>query len=168
MSSCIEQEATMTKELLAALEPRHIREEKLVARRRQNALKELEGMISAWVNEVRPEGYPPSSGCRLLTCGSYILGVNDSRSDIDCLCVVPHFISHDDFFTDFCEILRDTPQAAEVCGIPEAFVPIIKMKYRGFDVDLLFAQVTHADIPEDIGEQLMEDKNILGLESKTN
>merc|ERR1712137_1349218 len=78
---------------------------------------------------------------KLVTLGSYMLGVVHPGSDIDSLCIGPPHISRDAFFTTFVDKLKQQPGVTECVSIPEAFTPIIKLKMKGVSIDLLFARL---------------------------
>lgn len=82
------------------------------------------------------------AGGKIFTFGSYRLGVHGPGSDIDTLCVVPKHVQREDFFQIFEEMLRNREEVSEVAPVPEAFVPVIKIKFMGISIDFLFARLT--------------------------
>lgn len=111
-----------------------------------------------------------SLGGTVRTFGSFALGVYGPcmslrapfesplmrciASDIDTLIVAPRQILYDDFFKHFPQIFREMSDASEITElnpVPDAFVPIIKMEYRGVSIDLIFASLpTQSSISQDI------------------
>jgi poly(A) polymerase len=83
----------------------------------------------------------------MFTFGSYRLGVHDPDADIDALCVVPRHVTRDDFFGSFPSVLNALPGTSNVNPIADAFVPVVKLEYKGIAVDLVFAQVSLASVP---------------------
>jgi poly(A) polymerase len=88
-------------------------------------------------------------------------------SDIDTLVVVPKHVSRDEFFDHFPPLLvKGAPPGAieELTPVPDAFVPIIKFKYSGISIDLIFARLAVGQVPADL---TLNDKNLLrGVEEK--
>jgi len=67
--------------------------------------------------------------------------VNSHDSDIDTVCLVPHFIDRDlHFFGNLVRILEERKEVTELFPIKEASVPIIRMKFSGILFDLSFAR----------------------------
>ncbi|EER17764.1 poly A polymerase, putative [Perkinsus marinus ATCC 50983] len=111
--------------------------------KRYEVLVEIERMVNKWIYDVSAGEI--QSKARVLTFGSFRLGVITPMSDIDTLVLLPNSISRDDFFTDFVEtMLNRSPHVTECNPVPAAHVPIIKVKYRGICMDILAACVpTH-------------------------
>jgi poly(A) polymerase len=86
------------------------------------------------------------------------LGVHGPGSDIDTLCVVPKHVSREDFFEVFEGMLRNTEGVTEVSGVPDAYVPIIKLKISGIPIDFLMARLALSSIPDDL---TLQDDNLL-------
>jgi poly(A) polymerase Pap1 len=42
------------------------------------------------------------------------------------------------------------PEATELHAVPDAFTPVIKFKFKGISIDLLYARMTLANIPENL------------------
>lgn len=103
-----------------------------------------------------------SAGGKIVTFGSFKLGVIGPGSDIDTLVVGPKNITHEDFFKTFPEILlKMAPEGAidELTLKPEAFVPVITLKYSGVDIDLLYGRIAGlSQIPRDLS---LLDMNLL-------
>ena len=82
-------------------------------------------------------------------------------SDIDTLVVVPKHVYREDFFDDFPVLLRNmtSPGAIEeMTPVPDAFVPIIKLKLSGISIDLIFARLAISSVPLDL---TLKDINLL-------
>lgn len=104
------------------------------------------------------EGMARDAGGKIFTFGSYRLGVYGPGSDIDTLVVVPKHVSREAFFEIMAEVLRERPELEEIAPVPEAFVPIIKIKFDGISIDLICARLDLAQIPKDL---TLDDNNLL-------
>jgi poly(A) polymerase len=89
-----------------------------------------------------------------VTFGSFKLGVIGPGSDIDTLVVTPSNITAEDFFLTFPEILQKMAPEGAIADLtlkPEAFAPIITLKYQGVDIDLQFGRIAiHNQIKKDL------------------
>lgn len=63
--------------------------------------------------------------------------VIDLGADIDTLCVVPKNVAREDFFEVMHEMLRNRPEVTELTAVPDAFTPVIKMKFSEIPVSTL-------------------------------
>jgi poly(A) polymerase len=110
-----------------------------------------------------------SLGGKVFTFGSYQLGAygpsmspslhmstlltQGIASDIDTLILAPKYVVLEDFFQHWPSTFRDLSNADEITemvNVPEAYVPIIKMEYRGVSLDVIFASLpTQATIGSD-------------------
>ncbi|KAK2197032.1 bifunctional Poly(A) polymerase [Babesia duncani] len=100
----------------------------------------------------------PKVCAKLLTFGSYRLGIIAPDSDIDVLCLCPKFITREAFFSDFYNTLSAVDVVTKLHAVPDAYTPVIKMVYDSIDIDLLFANLSTNIIPEDLN---ILDDNIL-------
>lgn len=69
-------------------------------------LAELEDILKEWAAETTGVMSREDTGCHIVTFGSYKLGVVQTDSDIDSLCLAPSSVSREDFFTSFAERLQ--------------------------------------------------------------
>jgi poly(A) polymerase len=103
-----------------------------------------------------------NAGGRVFPFGSYALGVYGPGSDIDTLLVAPNHVSMDDFFDFFPDILREMSSAddiEELHLVRDAYVPLIKLRFSGVDLDLLFVTLpSRSSINEDFN---LSDKSVL-------
>ena len=88
-------------------------------------------------------------------------------SDIDTLVVAPKHVNRDDFFEDLPDILKNmAPPGAvqELTPVPDAFVPIIKLKFSNISIDLIFARLEVSSVPLSL---TLKDNNLLrGLDER--
>ena len=90
------------------------------------------------------------TGGKVVTYGSFKLGVVERDSDLDLLAVVPRHVTREDFFTNFYHHLAKKNEVSELRALSKAFVPVIKFKYKDIDVDLTMARLMcNEKIPED-------------------
>uniref|UniRef100_A0A7N0V027 polynucleotide adenylyltransferase n=1 Tax=Kalanchoe fedtschenkoi TaxID=63787 RepID=A0A7N0V027_KALFE len=87
----------------------------------------------------------------ILTFGSYRLGVHCPGADIDTLCIGPSYVDRDeDFFYTLHAILAGMEEVTELQPVQDAHVPVMKFKFDGISVDLLYASVSLLVVPEDL------------------
>lgn len=101
-------------------------------------------MKKALREDKLPEHVINAAGCKIMTFGSYRLGVFGPGSDIDTLVVVPKQVTLDRFFEIFPTLLVEmAPEGTiqDLTIVKEAFVPIIGFKYMGINIDLLFGRI---------------------------
>lgn len=68
------------------------------------------------------------------------------------MCVVPEQVSRErHFFGELVAVFEKHPGAEEVFPIPMALVPLIKLKFKGIQFDILMSQIDSAllDLPAD-------------------
>lgn len=122
----------------------------------QSLAQEFVRMVSLQKN--MSEGMAKDAGGKIFTFGSYRLGVYGPGSDIDTLVVVPKHVTRDHFFSTFEQLLRNLPELEEIAAVPDAFVPIIKIKISGISIDLICARLDIPQVPLDL---TLDDKNLL-------
>ena len=102
---------------------------------RQEVLAKLNDLIKDFIYKVaisqgKQEDEARSCGGKIFTFGSYRLGVHGPGGDIDVLCVAPRHVDRKDhFFEVLYKILQNNKEVQELCKVPDAKVPIIKMRY---------------------------------------
>ncbi len=102
---------------------------------------------------------------QIFTFGSYRLGVHSSGGDIDTLCVGPSTITREDFFSFFGEKLESCAYVTEFAAVPDAYVPVIKLNFNGFDLDILYAPLRFPTVPADFN--IHDDMNLLNVDDRT-
>lgn len=156
-------ENKLNDELIQELKKESSFESEQEASNRIKVLKILQELAHEFVYRVSKkknmsDGMAKDAGGKIFTFGSYRLGVHGPGSDIDTLVVVPKHVMREDFFTVLDEILRSRPELEEIAPVPDAFVPIIKIKFSGISIDLICAKLDLAQIPQSL---TLSDKNLL-------
>uniref|UniRef100_A0A5K3FGS5 polynucleotide adenylyltransferase n=2 Tax=Mesocestoides corti TaxID=53468 RepID=A0A5K3FGS5_MESCO len=121
---------------------------------RREALIKLQEISNRWIykkalEQNLPEHNALSTTGKIFTFGSYRLGVNFRGADIDALLVVPRFITREEFFSDFQALLSEEDSVEDLHAVPDAFVPVLKLKFMGVEIDLLFAQIDMMSVRSD-------------------
>lgn len=120
------------------------------SQKRLNVLYELEKLLCTWSKAFSQDrnsdmtssiSTSQTSIVRLISFGSFRLGVHSPQSDVDILALCPPQITRNDFFSSFVEILRENQHVKGVHPIPSAFTPVIKFIMRDIKVDLLFVRL---------------------------
>ena len=138
---------------------------------RKSVVSDMQKIVNKWINEVSVKqgfsGETLRSACgKIFTFGSFRLGLITPGSDIDALCVAPKHISREDFFGSLLPILESNSHVSELSGVPDAVVPIIKLKYKSTEVDLTFARLNLTVIDSKL-ENLDNDNLLKHLDEKT-
>ncbi|XP_049344666.1 nuclear poly(A) polymerase 3 isoform X1 [Solanum verrucosum] len=124
--------------------------------KRRNAIHKLKKIVREWVQTVAyhhalPKRYLRFASGTILTYGSYGLGVHNSESDIDALCVGPCFATiEEDFFIVLRNILASRPEVSDIHCVKGAKVPLMRFKFDGISIDLPYARLKVISIPEDV------------------
>jgi len=139
-------------------------------RKREQVLGKLNKIIEEWVKNVGikqglSEQLAADAGSRLVTFGSYRLGVHSPGADIDTLCIAPRHVTRKDFFGDLHDMLAKDPLVTDLQPVPDAYVPVIKMAYDGIYIDLLFARLSVAMIPENF--DILDEENLKNVDDET-
>lgn len=117
------------------------------SRKREEVLGKLNDTIKLFIYKTGikkglSEDTARETGGKIFTFGSYRLGVHGPGADIDVLCVAPDHIDRNDFFGDLLTILQLEKDVSDLFPVREAYVPVIKMRYCGIQIDLLFARLS--------------------------
>ncbi|KAG9136387.1 hypothetical protein Leryth_020185 [Lithospermum erythrorhizon] len=124
--------------------------------KREEVLGRLDQIVKTWVKSIsRFKGFNDQlvqeANAKIFTFGSYRLGVHGPGADIDTLCVGPnHATRKEDFFGELHRMLAEMPEVEELHPVPGAHVPVMKFKFDGVSIDLLYANVAAFVIPEDL------------------
>ncbi|GFZ04203.1 poly(A) polymerase 2 [Actinidia rufa] len=131
-----------------------IYESKEEAAKRDAVLDRIREIVKDWVKQLtRLKGYTDKmveeANAVICTFGSCRLGVYDPGADIDTLCVGPSYVNREeDFFFVLHNILAEMEEVTELQPIPDAHVPIMKLKFNGVSIDLLYASISLLVVPE--------------------
>jgi poly(A) polymerase len=120
---------------------------------RMNVLSKVNHTVQMWIKDMSAKKMPKQNAelmsGKIFTFGSYRLGVHTKGADIDTLLVAPRHIERSDFFDTFEKLLSAIPDCEYVRAVEEAFVPVIKTKIEGIELDILFARLALKNIPPD-------------------
>ncbi|KAJ6832404.1 nuclear poly(A) polymerase 1 [Iris pallida] len=145
-----------TRELEKFLVDAGLYESQKEALSREEVLGRLDQIVKNWIKKVsRQKGlndqFVQEANAKIFTFGSYRLGVHSPGADIDTLCVGPrHATREEDFFVELHNMLAEMPEVAELHPVPDAHVPVMKFKFYGVSIDLLYAKLALWVIPEDL------------------
>ncbi|KAK3030205.1 hypothetical protein RJ639_038715, partial [Escallonia herrerae] len=123
--------------------------------RREDVLRHIDKIVKFWVKELtRERGYTDQmvedANAVLFTFGSYRLGVHGPGADMDTLCVGPSYVNREgDFFIILHDILGEMEEVSELQPVPDAHVPVMKFKFQGISIDLLYASISLLVVPEE-------------------
>ncbi|KAK6911991.1 Poly(A) polymerase, central domain, partial [Dillenia turbinata] len=123
--------------------------------RREEVLGRIRQIVKDWVKQLtRLRGYTDQmvedANALILTFGSYRLGVHGPGADIDTLCVGPSYVSREDFFYILHDMLAEMEEVTELQPVPDAHVPVMKFKFEGISIDLLYASISLLVVPDDL------------------
>jgi poly(A) polymerase Pap1 len=129
-------------ELELLLNARSLYESPEGAAKRAAVLADLGALLQGWADSIEvPSPLSPNVDTTVHVCtfGSFRLGVHNPASDMDVLCFAPSYVSRHEFFASLVEMLNSDSQATELHAVPAAYTPVMKFKYNGISIDLLFA-----------------------------
>jgi len=152
-----------TQALIKALEPHGCFESETELTHRMEVLATLNTLIKDWIKQLSIEKNMPADvaetiGGHVYTFGSYRLGVHNKGADIDALCVAPRHVHREDYFSSFYEVLKQQPEVTELRAVPEAFVPVIKMRFDNIEIDMTFARLALKEVTD---SQSLSDPQLL-------
>ncbi|KAG0368952.1 polynucleotide adenylyltransferase [Gamsiella multidivaricata] len=146
-----------TERLLQTLKSQGLFEE-IVLGKLDKMVKEFVYVVS--VRRNHPESIAREAGGKIFTFGS----------DIDTLCVVPKHVEREDFFDVMHDMLRRRSEVTELTAVPDAFTPVIKMKFSEIPasselpIDLTFARLGLSTIPDTL--DLSDDSLLRNLDDR--
>ncbi|KAG5928931.1 hypothetical protein E4U42_007636 [Claviceps africana] len=136
--------------------------------KRYKVLESLQRICDEFVKQVARKKEPKNDVLiknargKVFTYGSFRLGVFGPGSDIDTLVVAPKYVTRDDYFEYFPQLLQAmAPEGAitDLTVVTEAFVPIIKFEYFGISIDLIFSRVIQKQLAPEF--QDLKDSGLL-------
>ncbi|XP_022146701.1 nuclear poly(A) polymerase 4-like isoform X2 [Momordica charantia] len=145
-----------SKELEKFLVDAGLYESKEESIKREEVLCRIGQIVKDWVKQLtRIKGYTDQmvedANAVIFTFGSYRLGVHGPGADIDTLCVGPSYVNREeDFFYILHNILEEMEEVTELQPVPDAHVPVMKFKFDGISIDLLYASISCLVVPEDL------------------
>lgn len=162
-----------TQKLTEAMKPFGVFEGEDELNHRLAVLGKLNSFVKEWIAEISESKNLPTSavvnvGGKIFTFGSYRLGVHTKGADIDALCVAPRHVERTDFFSSFFEKLKRHDEIKDLRAVEDAFVPVIKFKFDGIEIDLLFARLALQSIPDNLdlrGDSLLRNLDIRCIRS---
>ncbi|XP_051937003.1 poly(A) polymerase gamma isoform X2 [Hippocampus zosterae] len=162
-----------TKKLCDAMKPFGVFEDEEELNHRLAVLGKLNNFVKEWIAEISElKNLPPSAissvGGKIFTFGSYRLGVHTKGADIDALCVAPRHVERSDFFQSFFEKIKQHEEIKDLRAVEDAFVPVIKFKFDGIEIDLLFARLALQSIPDNLdlrGDSILRNLDIRCIRS---
>lgn len=162
-----------TQKLCDAMKPFGVFEDEEELNHRLAVLGKLNNFVKEWIAEISElKNLPPSAiscvGGKIFTFGSYRLGVHTKGADIDALCVAPRHVERSDFFQSFFEKLKQHEEIKDLRAVEDAFVPVIKFKFDGIEIDLLFARLALQSIPDNLdlrGDSILRNLDIRCIRS---
>ncbi|KAI4387392.1 hypothetical protein MLD38_005230 [Melastoma candidum] len=131
-------------------------ESKEEAEKREEVLKRIGQIVKEWVKHLtRIRGYSDQmveeANAVIFTFGSYRLGVHGPGADIDTLCVGPSYVNREeDFFFILHDMFAQMDEVTELQPVPDAHVPVMKFKFDGISIDLLYASISLMVVPDDL------------------
>ncbi|KJK75438.1 Poly(A) polymerase [Metarhizium anisopliae BRIP 53293] len=136
--------------------------------KRYKVLESLQAICDEFVKRVAREKEPKNDVLiknargKVFTYGSFRLGVFGPGSDIDTLIVAPKYVTREDYFKYFPDLLEAmAPKGAitDLAAVTDAFVPIIKFEYSGISIDLIFSRIIQKQLAPDF--QDLQDSGLL-------
>ncbi|KAK7255476.1 hypothetical protein RIF29_28886 [Crotalaria pallida] len=124
--------------------------------KREEVLHQLRQVVKGWVKQLtRLRRYTDQmvedANAVIMTFGSYRLGVHGPGADLDTLCIGPSYVNREeDFFFTLHDILANMEEVTELQPVPDAHVPVMKFKFDGISIDLLYASISCLVVPEDL------------------
>ncbi|TGJ84641.1 hypothetical protein E0Z10_g4092 [Xylaria hypoxylon] len=169
-------ESHSTTQLLEELRRQNTFETASETKKREKVINDLQRIADEFVRKVARAKEPHNEVLirdargEVFTYGSYCLGVYGPGSDIDTLVTAPRYVSRDDYFKYFPDLLKEMapPNAiTNLTAVEDAFVPIIKFEYWGISIDLIFSRIaTLTQFPPRNQLQLTSNEYLRGLDDR--
>lgn len=139
--------------------------------RRELVLNDLKNLCEEWVRDVTKkkrshEYLQDISVAKVYTFGSYRLGTHVKGTDIDMLLITPRHIGREDFFSSFHARLQEHSKVKKLTKVEGAYVPIMKFKMDGVDIDMLYAQL-QVDIIDPERFDILDNRNLRNLDERS-
>ena len=62
-------------------------------------------------------------------------------ADIDALCIAPQHVKRQEYFKSFYNLLSIQKEITELRAIEKAYVPVIKFRFNGIEIDMTFTRL---------------------------
>ncbi|KAH7354069.1 Poly(A) polymerase pla1 [Plectosphaerella cucumerina] len=142
--------------------------------KRHDVLAQLQAICDEFVKRVAAEREAGSDALikeakgRIFTYGSFRLGVYGPGSDIDTLVVAPRYVTRQDYFAVFPNLLLEMTKPGAITDlsmVQDAFVPIIKFEFNGISIDLIFSRIASLkQLPKEKNWNLKDSNLLRGLD----
>jgi len=165
-----EDDARHTQELEAYLQSVNLFETEAGREKREEVLGTVQQVVREWsLNAAIAQGLTDGSSdeyaAKILTFGSFRLGVNNPGADIDTLCLAPNHLNRTHFFTQLYEILRKDSRVTQLTAVPDAYAPVMKFEFNGVELDLLFCQLPQSTISPKFS--IFDSSNLRNMDQKS-
>lgn len=164
-------------------------ESQLGIQKRERVLDKMQHLCRQWIKNTciknkLPKDAIENAGGQLYTSGSYRLGVHEPGADIDTILVAPNVCTREDFFGNnytpedydgeedlsmvrdpesLAEMIRKNPDVTNFVPVENAAVPILTFDWEGINIDLLFARLNSASVPNNF--DIDNDRVLDGVDS---
>ncbi|KAI1435737.1 Poly(A) polymerase central domain-containing protein [Xylaria sp. CBS 124048] len=169
-------ESHSTNQLLEELRRQNTFETSSETKKREKVINDLQRIADEFVRKVARAKQPHNEVLirdargEVFTYGSYCLGVYGPGSDIDTLVTAPSYVSRDDYFKYFPDLLVQMAPGGAITNltvVEDAFVPIIKFEYWNISIDLIFSRIaTLTQFPPRHQLQLTSNGYLRGLDDR--
>ncbi|BAM38562.1 polyadenylate polymerase [Theileria orientalis strain Shintoku] len=145
-----------SQELIVLLKSYNLYETDEGKKRREEVLESLNRLLQQFVrrqvkiNMGLTDQEANSVTAKLLTFGSYRLGIVAPDSDIDVACLCPRGITREAFFSDFYNTLTKVEGITKLQSVPDAYTPVIKLYYHDISIDILFSNLDEPTVDPNI------------------
>lgn len=139
--------------------------------KRIEVITKLQEIIRIWSikigkeKNINEEYLINGGGVALKIFGSTRLGVHSPDADIDTLCIAPNYITRHDFFSSYCNIMKNHQDVTNFSSIPDAYTPVIKFNIDGQAIDMIFVSLSIPMVPIDF--DLLDASNLIGLDEQS-
>ncbi|KAJ2984204.1 hypothetical protein NQ176_g142 [Zarea fungicola] len=163
-----ESEKRVSESLIEELRRQKTFESPSDTQKRYTVLESLQKITDEFVKKVAREKEPKNeiliknARGKVFTYGSFRLGVFGPGSDIDTLIVAPKYVTREDYFKYFPDLLVEMApkdSITDLAAVTDAFVPIIKFEYSGISIDLIFSRIVQKQLAPDF--QDLKDSGLL-------
>uniref|UniRef100_A0A672HT32 polynucleotide adenylyltransferase n=1 Tax=Salarias fasciatus TaxID=181472 RepID=A0A672HT32_SALFA len=155
-----------TQKLCDAMKPFGVFEDEEELNHRLAVLGKLNNFVKEWIAEISElKNLPPSAiscvGGKIFTFGSYRLGVH--TKGLSGVVLAPMLLCESACWRE--HLSRGSGQQS---AVEDAFVPVIKFKFDGIEIDLLFARLALQSIPDNLdlrGDSILRNLDIRCIRS---